>query len=159
MQTEQRNRVIQELGKTSGFIYVKGGKTTNRQWTDSENLFRQESNFYYLTGINTPDLHLLIDLTLNNNFLFLPEYLYSKDHQVWCGKYFDFKEIKNLYGLDCLLESELKSFVKDSLVYILEGTETDFKNIETTSLKRYIETNKVQSQTQEFSNQIMNLQS
>lgn len=43
-------KVAKLLGETEGVIYVRGRLEENRDDTDTELLFRQESNFFYLTG-------------------------------------------------------------------------------------------------------------
>lgn len=43
-------KVIQNLNKNDGIIYLKGQVLHERDDTDVELGFRQESNFFYLTG-------------------------------------------------------------------------------------------------------------
>ena len=38
-------------------IYMKGAELMYRYQTDFEFPFRQESNFWYLTGVDEPDYH------------------------------------------------------------------------------------------------------
>jgi len=40
-----------------GIIYLEGAQLSYRYGTDYEYPFRQESNFWYLTGIIEPDCH------------------------------------------------------------------------------------------------------
>jgi len=66
-----------------GIIYLRGAEMLYRYDTDYEFPFRQESNFLYLTGINEPDCHLIIDLDENKSHLIIPK----RDAQfaVWHG--------------------------------------------------------------------------
>lgn len=71
------------VSKATGFVYVRGGKTIFRQWTDVEEPFRQESNFFYLTGVTLPDHHVLLDLERKQTILVIPKY--DDDYALWCG--------------------------------------------------------------------------
>ncbi len=42
-----------------GVIYLKGAETMYRYGTDYEFPFRQESNFWYLTGVDEPDYEMI----------------------------------------------------------------------------------------------------
>ena len=58
-----RSRLINELkAKYHGIIYFQGGLQESRQGTDTEILFRQESNFLWLFGVEEPGYAGLIDL-------------------------------------------------------------------------------------------------
>ena len=66
-----------------GVIYVRGANLSYRYETDYEYAFRQESNFWYLTGLNEPECHLVMDLETQESHLFVPK----RDEQfaVWHG--------------------------------------------------------------------------
>ncbi|MCA9346480.1 aminopeptidase P family protein [Candidatus Saccharibacteria bacterium] len=74
--------------------------------------FRQDSNFWYLTGINEPDLVLVIDSTSNKTTLLLPD---QNDYQKeWDGS-IDKTQLKSISGInefDTL--SELKRYIKQA---------------------------------------------
>ncbi|KAF9946237.1 hypothetical protein BGZ65_009925, partial [Modicella reniformis] len=55
-------KVVKNLGLTEGLVYLKGDVLKERHDTDVELSFRQESNFYYLTGFAEHDAHVLFDL-------------------------------------------------------------------------------------------------
>jgi hypothetical protein len=60
---QNRERVLQHFnGKPAGLIVVQGGADINRADTDHHLLFRQESNFHYLFGIELPDCYGTIDV-------------------------------------------------------------------------------------------------
>jgi len=54
------------------YIYMVGGKATMRYDSDHEPLFRQESYFWYLTGVKEPDCRLIIDISKNKIILLIP---------------------------------------------------------------------------------------
>ncbi len=68
----------------SAIVYMKGAELMYRYDSDYEFPFRQESNFWYLTGVNEPDCHLILDLQKQEYHLFVP----NRDAQyaVWHGR-------------------------------------------------------------------------
>lgn len=66
-----------------GIIYLEGAQLSYRYGTDYEYAFRQESNFWYLTGINEPDCHLVIDLETRESHLIIPKR--DTQYAVWHG--------------------------------------------------------------------------
>ncbi|KAF9340706.1 hypothetical protein BGZ91_000635 [Linnemannia elongata] len=76
-------KVAKNLGLTEGLVYLKGDVLKERHDTDVELTFRQESNFYYLTGFAEHDAHVLYDLKTQQMTL-LP-YKLPEDHIVWMG--------------------------------------------------------------------------
>ncbi|KXS14599.1 hypothetical protein M427DRAFT_99526, partial [Gonapodya prolifera JEL478] len=71
---------------------------TYRYATDHEHPFRQESNFFYLTGVNLPDFHLLIDLHTGVATLLAPKY--TIDRTLWSGDNPNNDILKATYGAD-----------------------------------------------------------
>ncbi|HKJ34761.1 MAG TPA: aminopeptidase P N-terminal domain-containing protein, partial [Balneolales bacterium] len=67
----------------NGVIYIKGATVKSRYGTDYEYPFRQESNFLYLTGVNEPDFHLIIEPASNIYYLFVPKR--NTQYAVWNG--------------------------------------------------------------------------
>lgn len=67
----------------SGVVFIQGSDILYRNETDYEYPFRQESNFWYLTGVNEPDCALILDLKTEEYHLFVP----NRDAQyaVWHG--------------------------------------------------------------------------
>ncbi|KAF8938207.1 peptidase M24, structural domain-containing protein [Dissophora ornata] len=76
-------KVAKNLGLTEGLVYLKGDVLKERHDTDVELTFRQESNFYYLTGFAEHDAHVLFDLKTQKMTL-LP-YKLPEDLIVWMG--------------------------------------------------------------------------
>lgn len=66
--------------------------------TDAELLFRQESFFYYLFGVNEPGLFGAIDITSGKSMLFIPRH--GADYEVWCGAKPSHDAYKTTYGVD-----------------------------------------------------------
>ncbi|KAJ3154156.1 hypothetical protein HDU86_004698 [Geranomyces michiganensis] len=98
---ENRAKVLANLASasvTSGAIYLRGHVTTERKWTDCEQVFRQESNFFYLSGVSEPDFHLVIDVSTKETHIFIPKF--SADHEMWCGPPPTVQETKQKYGVE-----------------------------------------------------------
>ncbi len=66
-----------------GVVFIQGKETMYRYNTDYEFPFRQESNFWYLTGVNEPDCALILDLDKEEYHLFVPER--DAQYAVWHG--------------------------------------------------------------------------
>ena len=83
-------------------IFLQGGKDLYRYDTDVTYIFRQESFFAYLFGINEPDCYGFIDLTqsdkLGESILFVP--FVTDDMEVWQGKRNTLDFYKEKYGVD-----------------------------------------------------------
>ncbi|MGF1670969.1 MAG: aminopeptidase P family protein [Balneolaceae bacterium] len=114
--------------KQNAIVYIRGAELMYRYETDYEFPFRQESNFLYLTGVNEPDYHLILDLENQNYHLFAPK----RDEQfaVWHGRIKTKEEISELYHPDYLhYESDLlKVFgdLKPDTIYCLNDEQAEF---------------------------------
>ncbi len=75
--------------------------------------FRQDSNFWYLSGISEPDLLLLINTATNGSTLLIPE---RNDYQnEWDGAY-NLKDLKNTSGVDEIsFKSEFTQLLKTAV--------------------------------------------
>jgi Xaa-Pro dipeptidase len=67
----------------NGVVFIQGAETMYRYETDYEFPFRQESNFWYLTGVNEADCSLILDLKKEEYHLFVPER--DAQYAVWHG--------------------------------------------------------------------------
>ncbi|TVR16432.1 MAG: aminopeptidase P family protein [Balneolaceae bacterium] len=111
-----------------GLIYLKGAEIMYRYGTDYEFPFRQESNFWYLTGVNEPDYHAVIDIKSGEFHLFNPK----RDAQfaVWHGRIKESAEIEELYKPDHLhLDNELLTVLnnrKPEIIYCLDEEQAEF---------------------------------
>lgn len=81
-------------------VYMKGAELMYRYETDYEFPFRQESNFWYLTGVNEPDFHLLLNLKTQEYHLFAPKR--DADYAVWHGRVKSKEQIQDEYEPDHL---------------------------------------------------------
>jgi len=79
----RRNKVLEQM--SDGVALIPSGSMKMRS-NDTEFPFRQESNFYYLSGFNEPDCLLLLCKNDQGNKTFL--FLREKDPQMemWVGK-------------------------------------------------------------------------
>lgn len=111
-----------------GLIYLRGAEIMYRYGTDYEFPFRQESNFWYLTGVNEPDYHAVIDIKSGEFHLFSPK----RDAQfaVWHGRIKESAEIEELYQPDYLhLDNELLTVLnnrKPKIIYCLDEEQAEF---------------------------------
>lgn len=79
-------------------IYIKGSEMMYRYQTDYEFPFRQESNFWYLTGVDEPDYHMILDLKTETYHLFAPKR--DEHYGVWHGRIKSQDDIQTLYEPD-----------------------------------------------------------
>ena len=111
-----------------GLIYLRGAEIMYRYGTDYEFPFRQESNFWYLTGVNEPDYHAVMDIKSGEFHLFSPK----RDAQfaVWHGRIKESAEIEELYQPDYLhLDNELLTVLnnrKPKIIYCLDEEQAEF---------------------------------
>ncbi|MDX1641884.1 MAG: aminopeptidase P family protein [Balneolaceae bacterium] len=111
-----------------GIIYIKGADLMYRYGTDYEFPFRQESNFWYLTGVNEPGYHAILDIKSGDYHLFTPK----RDSQfaVWHGRIKPMEEIQDLYEPDHLhYDNQLLSVLNDldpELIYCLDDEQAEY---------------------------------
>ncbi len=111
-----------------GVIYLKGADIMYRYGTDFEFPFRQESNFWYLTGVNEPEYHAVLDIKSGDYHLFAPE----RDAQfaVWHGKIKSNDQIQKDYEPDHLHRAnDILSVLKKlapSTIYCLDEEQAEF---------------------------------
>jgi len=112
----------------SAIVYMKGAELMYRYDTDYEFPFRQESNFWYLTGVNEPDFHLLLDLKNQEYHLFAPER--DAQYAVWHGIVKSKEELREQYQPDYLhYENELPQVMKEldpEKIYCVEEKQAEF---------------------------------
>lgn len=78
-----------------GAVFIQGSEILYRNETDYEYPFRQESNFWYLTGVNEPECALILDLKTEEYHLFVPKrdaqfavwHGYVKSQEAWQEQY------------------------------------------------------------------------
>ncbi|KAJ1332771.1 hypothetical protein BSLG_008400 [Batrachochytrium salamandrivorans] len=99
-----RAKVLANLAGRSGIAYFKGNTVSVRKWTDTEERFRQESNFYYVTGAQDAGFHFTMDLSSKQTCLFIPKY--SADHALWSGTPATPAQILQKYEVDQVLTED-----------------------------------------------------
>mgnify|MGYP001943787256 FL=1 len=99
-----------------------------RNGTDYEFPFRQESNFWYLTGVNEPDFHLILDLKKQEYHLFAPKR--NAHYAVWHGRVKSLEQYQQEYSPDHLhYENELPGVLKEldpERIYCLNEEQAEF---------------------------------
>ena len=110
-----------------GIVYMQGASTNNRFETDYEYPFRQESNFWYLTGVNEPDFHLVLDLAENEFHLFAPKR--GPQFAVWNGYIHNLSYYQEIYEPEHVhYDSELPKVIKrlnPEVIYCFNDQQTE----------------------------------
>ncbi len=111
-----------------GLVYLQGKSIMYRYNTDYEFPFRQESNFWYLTGVNEADCAMILDLDTQEYHLFVPKR--DTQYAVWHGYVKTPEQYQNEYQPDHLhYTNELKSVIaalKAPKIYCLTGEEAEY---------------------------------
>lgn len=112
----------------NGVVYLQGADTMYRYGTDYEFPFRQESNFWYLTGANEPECALLLDLKTEEYHLFVPKR--DAQYAVWHGRVKTTEQYQDQYKPDHLHSAnELLSVLKQlnpETVFCLNEEQAEF---------------------------------
>ncbi|CAO3684678.1 unnamed protein product [Rhizopus stolonifer] len=111
----------------NSIIYHCGSQRQTRDDTDVELDFRQESNFFYLSGVEDPGYHILI-LTDTDEIYLIPPTIPAKD-QLWKGTPESHDSLIKKYDVNHILtEQDLPGFLRrlsPSLVYTLPTTDIE----------------------------------
>ena len=97
---ENRINLVKELPKGScAIIFANNVISSN---ADGENLFKQNSNFFYLTGIEKPNCILLLvsnyeEKIEDNFFLFIPKV--GEHEKIWEGDLLTVEKSKEISGV------------------------------------------------------------
>ncbi len=114
---ERRDKLGKSLSNNSvGILYSASYKIRSN---DTEYPYRQNSNFYYLTGFKEDNSCLVIVKTTNTVKTILFVQAKDKVKELWNGKRLGEKEAKKIFLVDEVhvisdLESELKTFLQGS---------------------------------------------
>lgn len=114
--------------ESNALVYLQGAEVGYRYGTDYEFPFRQESNFWYLTGVDEPDFHLILDLGSEEYHLFVP----NRDAQfgVWHGKILPLEHYQQKYQPDHIHYDSNLPNVLDELdhekIYCLNEEQAEF---------------------------------
>lgn len=111
-----------------GVVFIQGQETMYRYSTDYEFPFRQESNFWYLTGANEADCSLILDLKKEEYHLFVPKR--DAQYAVWHGKVKTKDQYQEEYSPDHLhYQNDLLTVLNDlkpETVYCLNEEQAEF---------------------------------
>jgi Xaa-Pro aminopeptidase len=132
----RRNRLKSDIG--SGIILLNGNETVGMNYRDNTYHFRQDSTFLYFTGIDVPNLYLLIDIDNNTETLFGNDP--TIDDQVWMGAVSSIHSIAQTSGISksnelTSIETTLKTAIlqKRKIHYI-----KPYRNGVTLKLSQYL---------------------
>lgn len=153
-------KILEHFGQTSGAIYLNSQVVHERDDTDCELPFRQESNFYYLTGIQVhsssfqqyqlthtmwciffffqgvaePGFHVVIDVATQRIRLFAPAV--NPDDVIWMGLPDSLETLQSKYDVDeALYVDDLnKHLAEANIVYTIPIAKTDLLDTERVKL-------------------------
>jgi Xaa-Pro dipeptidase len=127
-----RSQLRSQLASSSGIVVLKGGAAETRYDTDHEPIFRQESYFWWLTGVKEPECAVI--LSPHETILLIPEV--PPDYATIMGRIQTPDEWKAHYGVDHViftheLESALEKLVQQitgAKILVLKGKNSDSGN-------------------------------
>jgi len=93
MYAKHRKAMMRRL--PDGLVLLSGGGEVRRN-NDVSCIFRQSSNFLYLTGVEEPDCSVLLDPKRRTSTLFIPKI--DSKHRVWRGDVPGPAQARKLYG-------------------------------------------------------------
>jgi Xaa-Pro dipeptidase len=112
----------------NGVVFIQGAETMYRYDTDYEFPFRQESNFWYLTGVNEAECSLVLDLKKEEYHLFVPER--DAQYAVWHGyvktkeQYLEEYQPDHLHYRNDILK--VLNELKPETVYCIDDEQAEF---------------------------------
>jgi Xaa-Pro dipeptidase len=99
----------------AGAVFLEGGISETRFDSDHEPIFRQESYFWYLSGVKEPDCSLVVHVETGATCLFVPHLAAS--YATIMGPIRTFDEWKNIYLVD---QVRYTSEVEEHILGLLE---------------------------------------
>jgi len=111
---------LREAGVDKGIVFLKGGEETTRFDTDHEPVFRQESYFWYLSGVKEPDCSLAIDIANDSTVLFIPRL--PESYATIMGRIKSVDEWKEHYLVDQVCFVDELELTLESMVQGYNGT-------------------------------------
>ncbi|KAI8972000.1 peptidase M24, structural domain-containing protein [Mycotypha africana] len=98
--------------KSNTVIYHRGGVTHRRDDTDVELDFRQESNFFYLTGVESAGYHVIFQFSTDTIYLVRPTV--PLEEQLWKGIPPTDQQLLEKYDVDIVLtENEMNAKLQE----------------------------------------------
>eukprot|EP01080_Neovahlkampfia_damariscottae_P001529 gene1529-12655_t len=135
VQREGLYKKFQDVKSTSA-IFLQGGKSETRYNTDVDIIFRQESNFWYITGNPDPNSFCLLNPSTKKCILFVEEL--SEEHALWCGESTTIEDYKNETKVDEVL------FLKDLSKILKEWKVEELFTLSETLLDKSLIPNEIQ---------------
>jgi len=126
MFAENRSRALKRMKQAGakGAILIFGLPEPTRPLCDFEPVFRQESCFYWISGVNEPDCAYYIDIETGKTCLFYPDL--PEDLAIWMGPLPTLDDLKKKYQTDEVkLITHIEEFVNEKnpvQLYSLEPT-------------------------------------
>lgn len=119
--------LMHERGHREGVILLKGGGAFHIYDTDMEAIFRQESFFFYLFGVEEEDYYGALNLATGETTLFMPRL--PSSYAIWLGAIQGPVAKKSKFGVDhiCYVDdmSAIISKWAPPKIFILDGINTD----------------------------------
>eukprot|EP00192_Tetraselmis_astigmatica_P004654 CAMPEP_0117698338 /NCGR_PEP_ID=MMETSP0804-20121206/29707_1 /TAXON_ID=1074897 /ORGANISM="Tetraselmis astigmatica, Strain CCMP880" /LENGTH=495 /DNA_ID=CAMNT_0005512645 /DNA_START=73 /DNA_END=1560 /DNA_ORIENTATION=- len=110
-----------------GIVLLQGGRPWSIYSTDTESVFRQESYFNYLFGVEQEDYYGAVDIRSGKAMLFMPRL--PAEYGVWMGPIETPSQVKEKYGVDeTHYVDEMAAVLRSSqppVLHTLAGTNTD----------------------------------
>lgn len=129
MQSQHRKKLFSLFDDDqNGVIFIQGKEVMYRYNTDYEFPFRQESNFWYLTGVNEPDCSMILDLKKEEYHLFVPKR--DAQYAVWHGYVKSLNQYQKEYNPDHLhYQNEILHVLNElnpDVVFCLDNEQAEF---------------------------------
>ena len=105
-----RNKLFELMKDDKNYYHIIGQPSKSRDYSDVDLKFRQDSNFFWLTGIDMADCSVVINCYEKKIILVTPEY--DTMYTIWCGKKPDFEKIKQLLNFDMVITKKRFIFIQ-----------------------------------------------
>lgn len=99
-----RQRLCEQLRRQTGqgaFVVLQGGESPTRYCSDFEPVFRQESYFHWVFGVEEPDCFGALDVERGKAVVFVPKL--PESYAVWMGKLHTCEHLAAKYAVDEVL--------------------------------------------------------
>lgn len=132
MHKDHRKRVLSVFkDQPESLLYIKGAEVMHRYNTDFEYLFRQESRFLYLTGVNEPGMAAFLHCGSGEFILVIPRR--DTQYAVWMGYVLPPESYLNSVQADrVLFEDEVSSWLqtlKPETIHVLPGQQAPLEQL------------------------------
>lgn len=127
MFAENRQKVLELVRKTKpeGAIVINGLSDHFRPRSDQDPFFRQDSNFWYITGVEVPDCSCYLDIESGEITIFYP--VMDDDFEMWAGPQPTLDDLKNKWQVTkVLLQTQKEEFIKEKNPKVILNWEDDF---------------------------------